>query len=89
MFAVKLDLEYFPKPPNMDRSSREHKKTEPGAQGVIEGCRMFDEFRAEIIASLPKNLPKEEFGKQLFEGIYGAPMEDFLSGRITDADLDR
>jgi hypothetical protein len=60
-----------------------------GAEGVILGCKMFDEFRAKIIASLPKDLPEEEFRKQLFERIYGAPMEDFLSGRITDADLDQ
>ena len=60
-----------------------------GAEGVILGCKMFDEFRAKIIASLPKHLPKDEFGKQLFERIYGAPMEDFLSGKVTDADLER
>jgi hypothetical protein len=60
-----------------------------GADGVILGCKMFDEFRAKIIASLPKDLPEEEFRKRLFERIYGAPMEDFLSGRVTDADLDQ
>ena len=60
-----------------------------GAERMMIGCQMFDEFRAEIIASLPKDLSKEEFGKQLFERIYGASMEDFLSGRITDAHLDR
>jgi len=68
----------------------EFRQTEgSGAEGVILGCKMFDEFRAEIIASLPKDLPEEEFGKQLFERIYGAPMEDFLSGRVTDADLNQ
>jgi len=68
----------------------EFRQTEgSGAEGVILGCKMFDEFRAEIIASLPKDLPEEEFGKQLFERIYGAPMEDFLSGRVTDAALDQ
>jgi hypothetical protein len=48
---------------------------------------MFDEFRAKVIASLPKDLSEQEFKKQLFERIYGAPMEDFLSGAVTDADL--
>jgi len=66
-----------------------HETKVSGAEGVILGCKMFDEFRAGIIASLPKDLPEEEFGKQLFERIYGAPMEDFLSGAVTDADLDR
>ena len=35
-----------------------------GAEGVITGARMFDEFRAMIIASLPTDLPEEEFKKQ-------------------------
>jgi hypothetical protein len=60
-----------------------------GAEGIILGCKLFDEFRAKIIASLPKDLPRDEFGKQLFERIYGAPMEDFLSAKVTDADLER
>jgi hypothetical protein len=60
-----------------------------GAERLIIGCQTFDAFRAIIIASLPKDLPEEEFKKQLFERIYGAPMEDFLSGRVTDADLAR
>jgi len=62
---------------------------ESGADRLIRGCQMFDEFRSQIIASLPKDLPEAEFGRQLFEKIYGASMEDFLSGRVTDADLDR
>ena len=49
-----------------------------GAERMMIGCQMFDEFRAEIIASLPKDLPKEEFDKQLFERIYGQPLEKFL-----------
>jgi len=66
-----------------------HETEDSGAEGVILGCKMFDEFRASIIASLPKDLPEDEFKKQLFLRIYGAPMEDFLSGRVTDADLNR
>ena len=60
---------------------------QPGVDGMILGCQMFDEFRAKIIASLPKDLPEEEFKKELFLRIYGAPMEDFLSGKVTDADI--
>jgi hypothetical protein len=76
---------------DMDETTRnEFSETEdPGAEGIILGCKMFDEFRAKIIASLPKDLSEEEFKKQLFERIYGAPMEDFLTGRVTDADLER
>ena len=59
------------------------------AEGVILGCKMFDEFRAGIIASPPKDLSPEEFKKELFRRIYGASMEDFLSGAVTDAHFDR
>ena len=52
---------------------------QPGADGMISGCQMFDEFRAKIIASLPADLPEEDFKKELFLRIYGAPMEDFLN----------
>lgn len=37
-----------------------------GAEGVILGCKMFDEFRAEIVASPPRDLSEEEFKKELF-----------------------
>ena len=60
-----------------------------GAEGVILGCKMFDEFRAGIIASLPQDLSAEEFKRELFRRIYGASMEDFLSGAVTDAHFDR
>jgi hypothetical protein len=40
---------------------------------------MFDEFRARIIASLPVDLPEEDFKKELFLRIFGAPIEDFLN----------
>jgi len=36
---------------------------------------------------MPQDLPPEVFNRQLFERIYGAPMEDFLSGKVTDADI--
>jgi hypothetical protein len=95
-FAVKLCLEYLHETNLMNDTAKEIENksvqvgnVRSGAYGVILGCQMFDDFRAKIIASLPKDLPKDEFGKQLFERIYGAPIEDFLSGRVTDADLDR
>jgi hypothetical protein len=53
------------------------------------GCQMFDTYRAMVIASLPKELPEEEFKKQLFERIYGAPMEDFPSGEVDDSKVRR
>ena len=85
----------FPKPSPINDMPREteNKRREIierfGAAGVITGARMFDEFRAMIIASLTKELPEKEFKKQLFERIYGAPMEDFLSGAIDDSKVRR
>ncbi len=85
----------FPKPSPINDMPREteNKRREIierfGAAGVITGARMFDEFRAMIIASLPKDLPEEEFKNQLFERIYGAPMEDFLSGKVDDSKVRR
>jgi hypothetical protein len=76
-------------PKEVEDKFREMMMARSGAERLIMGCQMFDAARAIIIASLPKDLPEEEFKKQLFERIYGAPMEDFLSGAVTDADLDR
>ena len=50
-----------------------------GSERFMRGVRMFEEFRKEIIESMPKDLPPDEFKQQLFERIYGAPMEDFLN----------
>jgi hypothetical protein len=58
-----------------------------GEQRVAIGCALFDLMRFRIVASLPKNLTEEEKKRRLFERIYGAPMEDFLRGTVTDADF--
>lgn len=73
--------------PLNDGNSREFTRELSGAESLILSCRMFDECRAQLSASLPKDLPEEELKRELFVRIYGAPMEDFLSGRVTDADL--
>jgi hypothetical protein len=59
-----------------------------GEARVTIGCALFDLMRARILASMPKNLAEEDKKRQLFERIYGAPMEDFLSGAVTDADFE-
>ena len=76
---------------DLDKTIRnEFRETDgSGAEGVILGCKMFDEFRAEIVASLPKDFSEEEFKKELFRRIYGASMEDFLSGAIDDSKVRR
>ena len=51
-----------------------------GAERLIMGCQMFDAAaRSIIIASSPKDLSDDEFKLQLFERIYGAPLEKVLN----------
>lgn len=76
-------------PKEIESKSPEMMSERSGAERVIIGCQMFDSFRAEVIASLPKDLPEEEFKKRLFERIYGAPMEAFLSGAVDDSRVRR
>jgi hypothetical protein len=52
---------------------------------MMIASELFEVMRATVIASLPRNLTDEELKQQLFEAIYGASMEDFLSGKVTDA----
>jgi len=39
----------------------------------VMGIRMFDAARAMVMASLPKDLPPDQFKRRLFERIYGEP----------------
>ncbi len=45
-----------------------------GAQRMRMGSEMFDAARRMVIASLPKNLPADEFSRLLFQRIYGEPL---------------
>ncbi len=47
-----------------------------GAQRMRMGSEMFDAARRMVIASLPKNLPADEFNRLLFQRIYGEPMPE-------------
>ena len=44
------------------------------AERVLISMAMFSEHRAEIIASLPKDLSAREFKRQLYERTYGEPL---------------
>ena len=75
--------------PEIERRFRQMIMSRSGAERLIMGASMFDAARAIVLASLPKDLPEEDLKQKVFERTYGAPMEDFLSGRVTDADTDR
>jgi hypothetical protein len=48
------------------------------SERVLVSCAMFSAYRAEIIASLPKDLSPSDFKRQLYVRTYGEPLpEDF------------
>lgn len=65
-------------PPEIEAKMREMLMARSGEERLIMGCQMFDAARAIIIASLPKDLPDDEFKRLLFERIYGKRLEEVL-----------
>lgn len=58
-------------PPVIEAMVRELQMSRSGEERMMMGARMFDAAREMIIASLPKDLPPDEFKRRLFERIYG------------------
>ena len=71
--------------PEVARKFYEMIMTRPGEQRLMMGVRSFDAARTIVLASLPKGLSDGDRKLLLFERIYGAPIEDFLSGRVIEA----
>jgi len=65
--------------PEIKEKMREMMMSRTGSERVIMGASMFDSARLIVLSSLPKDLPEEELKRKLFERIYGAPMDRFLS----------
>jgi hypothetical protein len=65
--------------PEIDQKMYEMMMARSDAERLIMGALMFDAVREMVLASLPKDLPEEELKRQLFERIYGQPLEDFLT----------
>jgi hypothetical protein len=61
-------------PPEIEAMVREMLMRRSGEERMMMGARMFDAAREMVIASLPKDLPPDEFKRQLFERIYGYPL---------------
>lgn len=66
-------------PPEIEERVREMMMARSGAERFIMGALMFDAARKIVLASLPKDLPEEELKRQLFERIYGEPLEHYLT----------
>jgi hypothetical protein len=49
-----------------------------GSERVTISVRMFEEFRKQIIASMPNDLPPAELQHRLFERVYGAKIEELV-----------
>ena len=64
--------------PEIEEMVREMMMKRSGEERFMMGALMFDAARELIIASLPQNLPPVEFKRQLFERIYGFPLENIV-----------
>jgi len=65
--------------PEIAEMVREMMMMRSGEERFLMGALMFDAARELIIASLPQNLPPQEFKQRLFERIYGFPLETILN----------
>jgi len=65
--------------PEIKEKMREMMMSRTGSERVIMGASMFDAARLIVLSSLPKDLPEDELKRKLFERIYGAQMDQFLS----------
>lgn len=63
--------------PEVEEMVRQMLMSRSGEERFVMGALMFDAAREMIIASLPPNLPPEEFKRRLFERIYGIPLTNF------------
>lgn len=66
--------------PEIERQVHEMIMSRSGEERFMMGVRSFDVARRIILASLPKDLPQDELKRQLFERIYGASIEQVLTG---------
>jgi len=61
-------------PPEIAEFVRQKLMALPPEERFMMGVRSFEAAREMVIASLPPNLPPEEFKRQLFQRIYGYPL---------------
>lgn len=61
-------------PPEIAELVRQKIMALSAEERFMMGVRSFEAARAMVIASLPPNLPPEEFKRRLYERIYGEPL---------------
>jgi hypothetical protein len=70
--------------PEVEEMVRGMLMTRSGEERFVMGALMFDAAREMIVASLPPNLPPDEFKRRLFQRIYGLPLDSFFSATPAD-----
>ena len=65
-------IEIFLPAARMKDSGTDNTPLAPGVAGILEGARIFEEYRAKIAASLPSGSSNEERKRLVFEKVYGA-----------------
>lgn len=65
--------------PEIEEKIHEMMMTRSGAERFVMGALMFDAARDIVLASLPKDLSRDELKRRLFERIYGQPLDDFTT----------
>ncbi len=58
-------------PPEIVELVRQRLMARSAEERFLMGIRSFDAARAMVIASMPKDLPPEEFRRQYYRRIYG------------------
>jgi hypothetical protein len=60
-------------PPEIGQRVRQMLMARSNEQRFMMGVRSFEAAREIVLASLPKNLPPQEFKRLLYQRIYGEP----------------
>lgn len=71
-------------PPEVERLVREMMMARSNEERLLMGSAMFDAARDMVIASLPENLPPQEFKRRLFERLYGISLEEALEAKDSE-----
>jgi len=61
------------------RRVREMMMQRTGEERFIMGALMFDAAREMVIATLPRDLPSDEFKRRLFRRLYGVDLESVVN----------
>ena len=70
--------------PEIETRFHELLMSRSGEERFMMAVHSFEAARSLVLASLRPDLSENELKQTLFERVYGASVEDFLSGKVTD-----